>query len=349
MQKFFIVGCPRSGTTMVQQALNRHSHIAIPPETKYFFSFLGHSRTCQLRHIQRLNADLRIELPTPSTAILSTGEARDFYEAMARKYVHRLPKQVESFGEKTPEHTGHLSRIQEVFPEAKILVLYRDGRDVALSLTRTPWMPAGLYVNFLVWMWYQRIVARAQQSAQPNFYFARYEDIVANPEKEFAGILRFLDLPYEQSVPHGCGNTEGVPEREYAWKARALEKITTERIGTFQRELSATDIGILERLGKQTLSAFGYPLMTGGKGSLSLSFLVKLACKLAAFFYRLPWHSLAHELFGRSLGCCADGLAYVRRAFNSLRETLSGLIPSAPFDEWGVRSSTQTRAAACLS
>ncbi len=44
MNKFFIVGCPRSGTTMVQQALNRHPQVVIPPETKYFFSFYGHSQ-----------------------------------------------------------------------------------------------------------------------------------------------------------------------------------------------------------------------------------------------------------------------------------------------------------------
>ena len=58
MKKLFIVGCPRSGTTLLQQALNRHSQIVIPPETKYFFSFLGHTRRCQHRHIDRLNADL---------------------------------------------------------------------------------------------------------------------------------------------------------------------------------------------------------------------------------------------------------------------------------------------------
>src|SRR5215831_4421176 len=58
VDKFFIVGCPRSGTTMVQQALNRHSQIVIPPETKFFFSFYGHSLAQQARHVRRLNADL---------------------------------------------------------------------------------------------------------------------------------------------------------------------------------------------------------------------------------------------------------------------------------------------------
>jgi hypothetical protein len=69
MDKLFIVGCPRSGTTMLQQALNRHSQVVIPPETKFFFSFFGHPRRCQLRHIDRLNADLGINLPKPDRAV----------------------------------------------------------------------------------------------------------------------------------------------------------------------------------------------------------------------------------------------------------------------------------------
>src|SRR5262245_27843931 len=80
VEKFFIVGCPRSGTTMVQQALNRHSQVAIPPETKFFFSFFGHSRARQLRHIDRLNEDLRIRLPRPAARVRSVAEGRAFYE-----------------------------------------------------------------------------------------------------------------------------------------------------------------------------------------------------------------------------------------------------------------------------
>src|SRR5437868_932206 len=141
MKKFFIVGCPRSGTTMVQQALNRHSRIVIPPETKFFFSFFGHPRRVQLRHLKRLNTDLGINLAEPAGRISSVADGRAFYDAMARQYLERLQRtDAAYFGEKTPEHTGHLPRIQQLFPDAKILVLYRDGRDVAVSLSKMPWM-----------------------------------------------------------------------------------------------------------------------------------------------------------------------------------------------------------------
>src|ERR1019366_3077340 len=91
IQKFFILGCPRSGTTMLQQALNRHSRIVIPPETKFFFSFFGQSKKRQARHLKRISADLGIDLPAPSRRICSVEDGRDFFEAMASQYISRQP------------------------------------------------------------------------------------------------------------------------------------------------------------------------------------------------------------------------------------------------------------------
>jgi sulfotransferase family protein len=305
MDKFFIVGCPRSGTTMVQQALNRHSGIVIPPETKYFFSFYGHPRACQVRHVERLNTDLGIRLPVPEARINSPSEGRAYYDLMAQQYTERLGKKdVVYFGEKTPEHTGHMHHIRELFPAAKIVVLYRDGRDVALSLTKVPWMSSNLYVNFLVWLYYQRVVASARDGGLSNLYFARYEDIVANPKRELGGILDFLGLPYEPAVAEGHGNREGVPEREFAWKERALEKITTARTGQFQQELDCEQIELLERLGRHALPALGYPLLTGGHRRLPLGLCLKVAFHLSRLVYRLPWPAVLKELLGGSLLRC---------------------------------------------
>lgn len=64
MQHLFIVGCPRSGTTMLQQAFNRHSQIVIPPETKFFSDFYRRSRH-QRRHWARNQADLQLAQAPP--------------------------------------------------------------------------------------------------------------------------------------------------------------------------------------------------------------------------------------------------------------------------------------------
>ncbi len=286
---------------MVQQALNRHSRIAIPPETKFFFSFLGHSPGAQARHLERLNSDLGIRLTLPEGGVRSDAEARAFYERMAEMYVARLDKPgVTRFGEKTPEHTGHLDRIRELFPGAKVIVLYRDGRDVALSLSRTPWAPAGIYANFMIWLYYQRIIMGAQSRADPDLHFVRYEDAVDRPEATFRDVLAFLDLPYEAAVAEGSGNRAGIPERELSWKAPAVGKITADRVGAFRRDLTADQIAVLERLGHRTLSAFGYPLETDGRRGLSPGVLVRIAYDLSRFLARVPVYSVGRELAVRA-------------------------------------------------
>ena len=307
MKKFFIVGCPRSGTTMVQQALNRHSQVVIPPETKFFFSFYGHSRVRQLRHVARLDADLGVSLPRPARRVSSPEEGRAFYEEMARQYVERLGRvRVTCFGEKTPEHSGHLGRVRELFPTAKVVVLYRDGRDVALSLTKVPWMSPDLYVNFLVWLYYDRVLRGARAAGCPGLHFARYEDVVADPARELGAILEFLDLRYEAAVAEGWGNRDGIPRREYAWKARALEKITQERVGLFRRELSAEQVGALERLGGPALTSHGYELLTDGRAPWPAGFRLGVALNLSRLLCRLPWHLLARELLARSWPPCGS-------------------------------------------
>jgi hypothetical protein len=143
-------------------------------------------------------------------------------------------------------------------------------------------------------------------------YFAQYEDIVANPHEEFRAILRFLGADYEPAVARGHGNREGVPQREMAWKSRALQPITSQRIGAFRKELTHDQIEILERLGKDALLTLGYPLLTDGKRPLSPAFYLQLGYNLGRFVGRLPWTSVAKELVSRlfSAGCTESSFSF---------------------------------------
>jgi len=299
MQKFFIVGCPRSGTTVLQQALNRHSQVVIPPETKFFYYFYGKPRSRQVAHLQRINRDLGIQLPAPNTPLRHRREARLFYERMAITYLERLGRNgVAYFGDKTPEHTGQLHRIREVFPEAKVLFLYRDGRDVALSLSRMPWIDCDVYVGFVIWLYYYRILRRQRENPWFDMLFVRYEDLVSDPAGELRRVLEFLELDYEPQVAEGYGNREGIPERELLWKARALERISTDRVGLWRRELPPLVVKRLERLGAGALEDLGYRLSGYGNGRLPPWFLARLAWGIARCALRLPLCCLVNELAG---------------------------------------------------
>jgi hypothetical protein len=285
---------------MLQQALNRHSKIVIPPETKFFFSFLGQSWRRQIEHVERLNRDLQVQLPIPNRRLTTRSEARSFFELMADLYLERLGRlNAVYFGEKTPEHTGRIWSIRRVFPEAKFLFIYRDGRDVAISLTKVPWMGKDLYVNYLIWLYYCQVLRQIQSDETIDLLCVKYEDVVTDSVAEFGNILNFLGLDYEPAVAKGYGNTEGIPPHEYQWKARALERITSDRIGVWRRALSATEIGALERLGRKTLESLGYELTTGGRDPLSRTFYLGLAWNLFMQTFRLPWSSVVNELLER--------------------------------------------------
>jgi hypothetical protein len=156
-----------------------------------------------------------------------------------------------------------------------------------------------------VWLYYQHIVRGVRDCFGSQLYLARYEDVVSNPAREFGKIVNFLGLPHEPAVAEGFGNKEGIPEREYAWKARALEKITPGRVGVFRRDLTPGQIGILERLGRTTLPDLGYPLVSEGTAPLPLGFRFKLFFNVSKFVLGLPWRAVARELLMRSRSCCA--------------------------------------------
>jgi hypothetical protein len=286
--KFFIVGCPRSGTTLLQQALNRHSRIAIPPETG-FFSFLALSRRGQRDHLQRINEDLEIDLSIPATGVQRTSDAAPLFERMARLYLERHAKaDATHFGEKTPEHLSRLDRIAAVFPGVRVILIFRDGRDVALSLRGLPWTSRDIYVNFALWLYCCRLQKKAERSPRLSLLCVRYEDLVRQPEPEFRRILAFLELPYEAAVVEGKGNAAGVPPWEVRWKGRAVDEISTSRIGLWRDRLTTAEVGIMERWGGRALREGGYELASDGRQPLPWFFYPRLACRSLLWLARRP-------------------------------------------------------------
>lgn len=299
MKKLFIVGCGRSGTTMLQQALNRHSRIIIPPETGYFVDVLTHTRIGQAQHLRKLGHDLEIDLPIPARRIRLDRDAIDAYESLASAYAQKLGRtDVIYFGDKSPRHLLVLPRIVRLFPDAKILLIYRDGRDVALSLTKVPWGPKDLYVNFAIWLRFYRRHRWALSQPDLDLCCIKYEDFVRDPEQALRRIVTHLGLTFEAPMVSDAGNVEGIAERELGWKARATEPITPRRIGLWRTELTVTQQRQLERWGREPLSTLGYELATGGTHPLPPWFFPLLVTRHTTWRARCAARLLTKNLLG---------------------------------------------------
>jgi hypothetical protein len=284
----------------LQQALSRHSRIVIPPETGFFSDIVGRSRARQLAGLQRINDDLRIDLPRSTKRIRDREQAKLLYERLAELYLERVGRNdVTYFGEKTPRHLNHVHKIIDLYPDAKIIAIIRDGRDVALSLTEVPWGPKSYYHNLDRWLRDYRCYQRLLRDATIDVLDVRYEDLTTRPVETLQRLTDFLDLPYEPSMAEGNAKNADIPERELGWKARATATIDRSRVARWRKELSEEQIACVERWGGDALRLLGYELVTDGSRPLPPGFFAHLRWHKLVWYARAALRSLRGELPAR--------------------------------------------------
>jgi hypothetical protein len=208
----FIVGAPRSGTTLLRFMLDAHSDLAIPPETGFLIpcAQLNTQKECleeELVHtivnfpldapawedFQISEADFRARIREVRPLAVAAG-VRAFYELYAARFGKRR------WGDKTPLYCLHLGVIENHLPEAHFVHIIRDGRDAALSLQNL-WFSPGTDIATLAAYWRRAVgAARAQGAGCRHYLEVRYEDLVLRTEEVLRQICSFLELSFEPAM-----------------------------------------------------------------------------------------------------------------------------------------------------
>ena len=267
---FFIVGCPRSGTTLLAVLLDRHSRLAVPPETGFFDEVAPRLRRGDaerllkvLRRWRRLpelqlaaeDVVRRVADAAARRADEGRWEAADVLAAILTLYRERHGKA--RSGEKTPQHLMHVPAIRSAFPEAPVLCLLRDGRDNALSLRAMPWWPGGLTAAAKLWTRCVQLMERFAEEHPRRFRIVRYEDLASRPEPVLRDVLDFLGETFEpEQLAHRPSTT--ILPRSAPWKGSAAEAIEPERATRRRREASPRDVAALEHRLQRDLARLGY-------------------------------------------------------------------------------------------
>ena len=211
IQKFeplFIVGYPRSGTTLLLHILR--STDVYPSnnfdETHYFSHFyLRYGNLSKTNHQKRFLAAI-----TNSFWFKKSGLVREEFLASLNKqgisYKTVLSEFMESIAtkqgkerwlEKTPWHILYIDEISKNYPLAKFIFLIRDPRSVIQSVSKIGWSTGigkGKLRIAASWRWHNMFANRQFQSISNRYICIRYEDLVLNADNVSKMLSNFLNV-----------------------------------------------------------------------------------------------------------------------------------------------------------
>lgn len=269
----FVVGCPRSGTTMLQLMLHAHPRIAIPPENRFVLAAYRHRHMfgdltdperrralgrwiVAVKRFEDLGLDPDEVVQRIVAAPPTLGSALG---TVLQAYADRFGKP--RWGDKRPAYLRRLPVIMKLFPDAQIVNIVRDGRDCVASLKETPWRPRSTAELIAFWTESADATRRAARDLPPDAYHQiRYEDLVRDPESGLRALCAFLGEEYDPAMakPSEVAPT-AVPEYK-TWHALTRADVTPERVSSWRHRLTPEEVALCEAAFGHRLAEFGYEL-----------------------------------------------------------------------------------------
>jgi hypothetical protein len=271
----FVVGCPRSGTTLLQRMLDNHPKLAVANDTHFIPLGIEHlppgidpPLTPELvKRVRSFFFFPRLELPDDvvSAAVAASRTFRQFVIALYKEYARMRCKALA--GEKTPDYVRHLPRLHGLFPWVRTVHLIRDGRDVALSALEWARNDKGPG-RFALWqeqpvavcaLWWRMQAGTGRKDGAPlgsdRYCEVRYEDLVAQPEEVLHGLCAFLRLAFApQMLDFHVGKVRPQPwlSAKDAWRP------ATPGLRDWRTQMAKRDVELFEALAGDLLADLGY-------------------------------------------------------------------------------------------
>ena len=298
----FVVGCPRSGTTLLSLMIHAHPRLAMPPESRFLLStwrardrFGDLSTPAQRRALARactrkgsrvrdlgldpkaLRRQILAAPPTLGSAFGTVFKAYADLHGRAR------------WGDKRPLYYQEVDVLLRLFPDAQIVHIVRDGRAVVASLKTMPWWPYDSIGSMGAWA-QATYCARRDERRLPGdvVHVLRYESLVADPEAELRRLCAFLEEDFDPAMLEPSEVRAVVPEGK-TWHGNLSRSVGTARVEAWRSGLEPWELGLMETVLGRRLRDLGYPRSGAGRRPtpvLLARYAVDLAGRQAAMHRR---------------------------------------------------------------
>jgi tetratricopeptide (TPR) repeat protein len=234
-EPIFVVGMPRTGTTLVERILSSHPNVFSAGELTNFGLVLKRTaRTPSNRVLdaQTLRAGAQCDLAAVGAAYIDSTRPRT--------------GRTERFIDKMPLNFFYAPLIARALPNAKIICLRRNGLDTCLSNYRQLFATSFSYYNYAYdlldtgryYAAFHALTALWRETIGASYLEVRYEDVVDDPEREARRLLEFCDLPWDPRCLAFHENAAPVATASSAQVRQPIYRSGLERWRHYERELA---------------------------------------------------------------------------------------------------------------
>jgi hypothetical protein len=271
----FVVGCPRSGTTLLQRMLDNHPQLAVANDSHFIPRAIkqvgiGIDPVLTPELIEAVRTYHRFHrLGLSEGAVCeAASDVRSYAQFVSALYslfarAHGKPLA----GEKTPDYVKVLPLLHGLFPWVRTIHIIRDGRNVALSTLEWSkegkgpskfalWRREPVAVCALWWQWQVSAGMRdgARLGAQ-RYHEVKYEDLIVRTEEKLRELAQFLGLPFavEMQTYH-----EGKVRHQPGLSAKNAWLPPTQGLRDWRSQMRARDLELFEALAGRLLGELRY-------------------------------------------------------------------------------------------
>ena len=296
----FVVGCRRSGTTLLRAILGAHPQVAVPPESRFLMALVpdGTRPFEPARLLDALyNHDYfaRWQLRRPAVEASFRDDPPGTYsEAIRRLYGLWAGGQGKArYADKTPDHVLRVGTLTALFPDSRVVHVVRDGRDVAASFLELRWVDS---IERAALHWRHRVL-RARQAAavlpKSRYHEVRYEDLVSRPEPTLRALCAAIDLPFDPAMlRHEKSAAAALRTEAHPHHNRYVTRPLRPGLRDWRRDVPVPAVERFEALAGDALAELGYELRSRASKP-------PLGTRLATRSDWLAWHSQRLTRSGR--------------------------------------------------
>lgn len=289
---FFVIGNPRSGTSLLRLMINNHPDMCVPPECGYiewwykkyaawnqndlsdkkrvdeYVNDILSSKKMETWHIEKNKLKENILLLKPDNyADLCVIVCLTFAQSKNKPFLKK-------WGDKNNYYIQQFDTLHSIFPEAKFVLIIRDGRDVACSYKNVnkldttsrykPVLPDKIEDIAIKWLTNNQNILNFFDSL-PRYqkHSLKYESLITDTEQELKNICRFLEIDFNKEMLnyylHNKDNQDE-PRELIDWKKKTMEKPDATNSGKYKNELLPEEIKSFNSIAGTLLKQFNYEM-----------------------------------------------------------------------------------------